>query len=534
MTSTTPFVGNTMLTLAESSDLPPVNPDSYVNNVWQAQNAIYDTMWDYYSGNVFDETLTERTDDLKYPLKVNLFKRACINHRSVLFGEFDDKVLSFQCTPDVGDGSAVEKCIDTVWSDSHRNTLLLEGGLLAEVFGGIIYRIVMNPITKRLKYILVQPTTFFPVWDPDDYHNLLEVFVGYLVDVRTAVLRYNVDLDPDYDTSSATSVMVQEHWTQDGFEFTVDGKPCYWDKARKFPIKGPNIFIDPDTGRGILPYEYFPIDRAGSFYGVPLGIDATAMQDEFNKRAADIGDAVMEATHKYKFLRNRHKGRKGLERLDRVGINDLGMPAPGQKEPDIFTIGGGELPSGAVEWTAALRDMVRDDMHSPAVAHGEDEGSQRSALTLSFRMWPTTSKVRITRGLWNECFRSLHRKTLIMAMYAGGYNIRGDGKMYNYNTETKWSRMLPRDREQAVNEVVTRKQEGLISLQHGLELLEAEDTKWVEEEMARIKKDAAEVAKQEAKLQQQQFDQQRQLQDDKIQQSGQRQAGAKPPKVKEN
>ena len=512
----------TKLKMTDVGDIPTVaEPMAYMNDVWRQQQALYQEMWRYFSGEVFDETLSKRSDDLKYPLRENVFATACFNHRAVLYGEFDDAVLSFQVKSKNADRQTVEDALEQMWSDSYRNSLLLENGLLSQIFGGHVLRAVYHPVYKRVFFRGVEVTTFFPVWNPDDYHELLEVFVVYPVDARTAALRWNLNMR---DIEDGQQVIVQEHWTQDKYEFTVDGKPAYWDRGHKFKIGGPNPYIDPDTERGIIPFEYFPLDRAGSFYGIPLGKDALGLQDEYNKRAADMGDAVMEATHMYKFLVGRSKGTKGLEHLDRVGLNDLGMEAPGRPAPEVFTVDSAKIPTGAPEWVAGLRGGSRAAMFDPAIAHGEDEGSQRSMLTLAFRMWPMTSKVRATRGLWNECFRSLHRKALIMAAAKGGYNIHSGRKQHTYYTVPLWSPMLPRDREQQVNEVVLRVQTGIISRERAIEILENKDSTWIAEEIARIKADEHQQDDRQIKVQEAQ---------QKQQQMAMRQAGAKPPKSKE-
>jgi len=45
----------------------------------------------------------------------------------------------------------------------------------------------------------------------------------------------------------------------------------------------------------------------------------------------------------------------------------------------------------------ALLDQYRRDTSTPAVADGEDEGSQRSAATPDHRMWPLVSHINTER-----------------------------------------------------------------------------------------------------------------------------------------
>lgn len=464
------------------ADVSPSPPDDFHNRLWQAQATIYEEMWDYYNGEVFDETLSNRQDDLKYPLGVNLFATACANHRATLFGEYSDDVLTFRVRSKNADTIQVENALDRIWRESSRNSLLLEAGLLGMILGGVVFRVVWHPVRRRVYIRIVPADAFYPIWDPDDYHNVLECYIAYQIDGMTARRRFNVDVSEDQAV-----LVVQEHWTPHFVDVTVDDKEAYWDPGHRFPMSGANPFKDPQTGRGIIPVEYFPRDRAGSFYGIPLGRDALKMQNVFNEKMADLGDAVLEATHLYKFLRGRAKGTKGLEHLTRSGLNDLGMPAPGQKEPDVFTVAGGEIPAGTTEWIDDLLVLTRAAMYTPPVAYGMDEGSQRSALTLAFRMWPLSSAVRATRGFWADSFRSLNRKAIIVAATKEGYNVTP--RHCEYDTVPAWSPMLPRDREGEVNEVVTRKAQGLISTYHAIEMLEERETEWIEQEVSRIESD---------------------------------------------
>jgi len=313
----------------------------------------------------------------------------------------------------------------------------------------------------------------------------MECYVSYMIDAATAVRKYNVRLDDD----RLADVIVYEHWTRDFYEITVGGKDAYWDRGHQFPMAGKNPYKDPATGMGVIPFEYFPADRAGSFYGIPLGKNVLAMQNEYNSRMADMGDATMEASHKYLFLSNRPKGKRGLETLQRGRLNDLGMGAPGQRDPAVAALAGGEVPESSISWLQGLKNDARMALYTPAVAYGEDEGSQRSALTLAFRMWPLTQSVRTTRGFWTDSFYHLMRKTIIVASTHTPNGYKLEARHVDYRMVPVWAPMLPRDRAQEVNEIVARKSAGMISIWRGVELLEERETTFIEEEVARIEED---------------------------------------------
>lgn len=480
----------------EYADQMPTAPDAYVNDVWNRQRQLYDEMWDYFSGDIFDEELENQSDDKKYPLAINLYEIACANHRAALLGEFTHDVLPFRVESKNADADHVEAKINEIMAQSGFSSLLLEGGLLCEVMGGVVYRVVYNPYTKQVYVRLISPDAFYPIWDPNDYHRILEVYIAHYIDARTASLRYNVSIGEDDGQA-----LLLEHWTPDFYEVTIDGKPAYWNRGHTMPMSGPNIFKDPLTNRGIVPFEYFPRDRAGDFFGLPLGKNALRLQDEYNLRHTDLGDAVMTSTHKPMFLRGRPKGKRGLERLSRTELNDLGPTAPGRDPPEVFSVDAGEVPTQAVDWLDSLKGDARTSMYTPPVAYGEDEGSQRSALTLAFRMWPLTSAVRATRGYWSDSLESLCRKLIVVASSKKlGYNLEARHASYSYRFRPVWAPMLPRDREGEVNEVVVRKANGLISIETAINKLEDRDSDWVKAEVERIHEDADRVVERQAKM----------------------------------
>jgi hypothetical protein len=308
-----------------------------------------------------------------------------------------------------------------------------------------------------------------------------------------ALRRYNVRLG-----SGESLHTVRERWTMDFYDVTVDEEQAYWDPANRWPMSGPNPYKDPLSQQGIIPIEYFPRDRGGSFYGIPLGKNLTDLQNSFNERAADINDAVLDATHQHLFLTGRPQGLSGLENLQRGRLNNLGMGHPGGERPDVFAVKGGDIPTGTLEWMDELKGLGREAAMTPPVSYGQDEGSQRSALTLAFRMWPLSSAVRATRGFWTDSFNSLNRKVLIVANNKGGYNLR-EGQV-EYETLPMWSPMLPRDREGEINAVSVLMSAGTLSIRTAIGQIHDKEEAWIDEEEARIWADKKKQAKIDAEV----------------------------------
>jgi len=138
-----------------------------------------------------------------------------------------------------------------------------------------------------------------------------------------------------------------------------------------------------------------------------------------------------------------------------------------------------------------IMEMIQRDGATPNITWGEDEGSQRSAITLAFKMWPLTSHIRKERAMWAEGFRQLND---IIVRWLGVLKTNNlPENAADYLSFTKWEPMTPRDRLDLVNEVVTLYSVHLLSQKRAVQLLNRGED--VAEELAEIKKDMEEAQK---------------------------------------
>lgn len=132
-------------------------------------------------------------------------------------------------------------------------------------------------------------------------------------------------------------------------------------------------------------------------------------------------------------------------------------------------------------------------MAVPPVAVGEDEGSQRSSLTLITRMFPIKSHIATERWLWTNGMHQLGRMALQMARIKQIGDLKGLD-VRAIAVTSKWAPMLPRDRAELVNEMVQRQGVGHIHPKQALEqyedipISEIEDA--YQEIMAHMKEEA--------------------------------------------
>ena len=70
----------------------------------------------------------------------------------------------------------------------------------------------------------------------------------------------------------------------------------------------------------------------------------------------------------------------------------------GNSKPTVHQYNRADLPSGSFDFVSSVVDFSRYSGDTPPVAYGVDEGSQRSGMTLSFRMWPLIHNGRTQRA----------------------------------------------------------------------------------------------------------------------------------------
>jgi hypothetical protein len=240
----------------------------------------------------------------------------------------------------------------------------------------------------------------------------------------------------------------------------------------------------------------------GAFHGINAFDHLKGIVKEMNARFGDYGDAVSDDAHDPTATRNIN----GVPQIKRIGegltVVDLGSSANvtgGEGQPDMFQVGKGKASSAMKDLLGELIDQYRRDSFVPAVAEGEDEGSQRSALTLATRFWPLTSHVGIERIYFSSGMDVFNTYLLKMMQKIDG-GIEGITEEHTQmRMKQSWAPMLPRDRQAEVQEWALRAQNNLGSVDHLLEL--TRDVDDIAEERENILKWLKEVAEIQAAAQ---------------------------------
>lgn len=447
-----------------------VLPQSYPNLMWSAQHEKYQVWSDYFTGVALDEKLKspDGTFKEKFPIKINLCKPIAMINAYTVIGEWNERVFRWQSTNGEPDQAQLE-FLDEVSLRSGINSLYIRQVLTHTVHGGMVWRITTGE--DGIRWTSVPPQSFYPIYSTLD-DQLIECMIVTQISAREALIRWGLNVTEDFTT-------YMEHWTLQSCIITVA-----------------NVVVESKpTIDQIIPYVYIPrINLSGENYGISVIEDLRGIQDELNARLGDMGDAVLRESHKDMVVSGIPNGLKGIDR--RGGILDLGSGIGGI-QPKVHDYKRAEIPAGTQEFIVTLIDFSRYAGGTPPVAFGVDEGSQRSAQTLAYRMWPLLQAGRSNRAFIVDGMRNLATKTLKLAKLGGFVN--GEPKLY----EPDLPPMMPKDREQIVNEVVQLTSVELLSPERALKMLDVPETER-DEELQRLKQLKEEAQKMQQDMMKQQ------------------------------
>ena len=371
--------------------------------------------------------------------------------------------------------------VNMIWSDSKGRSLQQENATLSQFLGGSIFQVKWSPGLKDrpipIEIQNVMPDFFLPVYEAQNYWDLLEAFVVYRISGQVSHDLYGTD-----PSTSQGWVTYVEHWTRDNYSIMIDGKSITGTNEDGSPNEPKNPF-------GFVPFVYIPHQREGNFYGSSMVEDIRGLTREFNARLADTGDAVKNSVHRRRYGTDLRANPVPKQIDPNTFITYLGVTDPSTRaKPEITVEDPPALPDSMSNfsdkiWTQLLRQSALSDMN-----FGEDEGSQRSALTLAFRMWPSTSHARAERVHWTDGLNTIAKMILKMCVvkreYVKKYVNIPDDFAERLQFSQDYLPMIPRDREQMVNEVVIRFQSGLLTPERALEMLG--DTPYVMEEVQKL------------------------------------------------
>jgi hypothetical protein len=326
---------------------------------------------------------------------------------------------------------------------------------------------------------------------------------------RTQRLIVEKSFNVEFSGAGGDLVTVVEHWTKTTHSLYVNGEPVtveYKDKYSEFTHKitydsnNPNPF-------GFVPYVYIPHLREGSFYGMSPIDDIFGLLREYNWSVANAGDVLRNYAKRNRFGTDISPEARGRVIDKKLHVYDLGETDHVSKAtPKIMTE---DIPSISAEIAGVpenvWRQILRDACLSP-ILFGEDEGTQRTGEALNVMMLPATMHSDIERAYWTTGLNILSK--MVIRMMRAKLNNRRIAKYVNKNHITRerldfWEQectithryrpAIMRERDLLVNEVVLKRQAGLVSLRLALQQLG--DTDDIEGLLEEINKEIEENAK---------------------------------------
>lgn len=418
--------------------------EGYPWAVWTSQQNRYNDYHYYFSGSVFGEFSAPQDPEspLMYPLKINIYRAVCETLSSSLWGAYEEELIQFRADPktrggkvsDAGRTNAerVQRLINDIWLDNGRDTLLASASLSQVKYGGVYLRCLWDAPGGRIKIDALPADMCFPVWSPVDVDHLLALVMAYKMSIKAATEAFGLRPDP----AAEDDVLVIEEWTEYKHKIWVDGINT----------------MNTENPYGFIPYEYIPTRRdLETYYGVPPGECIMGLQDEVNKRLADIGDYLNYSAHPIRWVRDyRGDPDKDLPVGPDVLWN-LGRSTSAQIQPKVGTLAPNPIPGGTFEYMDKLMGLMQDVVHIPPVALGKDEGSQRSALTLIVRMWPLIQSIKSSRIYWQSGLQRLNDKMLrIIATYGEGVSE----DLIGHRSFAEWSPIQPRDKQALIDQTI--------------------------------------------------------------------------------
>lgn len=465
---------------------------------WSTQRDIYTVLEDQYNGTALDATTTDKTTLKKiekYPIKINPLKGTCEKHASALFGQNLDSLqiggIPVRILADTSGekdkkaakekGKQVEKAIKDIFMENGGGALFVSNGITSQYLQGCVFVAAWIKEEDRIAIYAPSPREFYGIPKGHDYWSLHKAWIVREIDKETAE-SYGHEVRPQ-----DTKWWYIEEWTEDRYKISINNIAL--------KDKDGNA-IDSDNPFGFIPIVYIPHIRTNKFLGESVITEMVkGIIRELNLRWADAGDAVNDDSHQPIAIRNVRTNLKTLYHNGRP-IIDLGSStglASGESNPDMITVSLKSASDVMIKLGDSLYDMYRREVNHPAVADGEDSGSQRSSLSLGVKMWPLVAHIELERMFWTVGLMKFSTMLLKMLEEKGYADVTKEH--LKLKLKVIWAPVLPIDRKALVDELASRSSNSLGSQQHLMEM--TGDIVDVEEELEIIKAEkeaAAELA----------------------------------------
>lgn len=438
-------------------------------------------------------------DNVEQPLGINYFKPICDKHVSYLWGQWQDDLFTYRTkkrgNPDSEEdetGAKIQGHLNSFLRANNHNVVCWEGARNGSVYGDTLFRLRWDPIQRRVVFESLLPEWFHARWDTADMNQLTEVIICYPISREDAQQQFGTAGNDAFDYSMVNPLYLPgfgiywEHWTPLSYRRWIDDC-CITDDVN------PYAFTD-EQGQsygGIIPFIHVPNMRiGGEYYGFSDGENILLLQDELNRRMADMGDDVNNHAHPITLLSKFHGNQSDLP-IGPDAVWDMGsegtaeyLEAKGKND-------------NVMQYVAECKQMMYDMAQMPEVAFGKGvrgggnsngKSGTSSGLALQMAMMPVVERSKEKRIWWGMGLQRMADMAVIIHSIEDPASLPFKIEQYQqYDVQPVWASILPRDRLQLVNENVALASSNLRSIERALQDL-GEDH--IGPEYKRIKADA--------------------------------------------
>ena len=433
-----------MIQFPDYSDLAKVSGQTRL--YWEHEIGVRERYDRYFSGHVFDDRVPSEAPHedapLLYPVGLNLVKKLTTTAADWLFGEWEDEIVRFARKDDILDEPSTQACqlLSKILTASKAPTALWEIALDGNVYGGGAMKIEVDlPSPGHVKWKRIPLQSFFPIWNPDDVDDLLEVFVVVEMTQEQAKEAYGLQINDQ--------MIIQrvEHWTKSNYENFIDQK-------RIDAYSGVNPW-------GFVPFVYIPRLRSNVWWGDAMTEDVIPMQDELNMKVADLGEGISYNSQPTRWGYNLPKGfNQDNFPLEPNAMWDLGRSIGTTPPPTVGIMQTPDpAPQGVFSYLKFLNDWASTASFAPPIVFGEDTGGgQRSGDTLEIRMLPMIKAVRRQRAYMSEGLMKAAKMTgkILEQKHPADIPLKAIQRMIDGSIMPVYADPLPRDHQSIVDEVV--------------------------------------------------------------------------------
>jgi hypothetical protein len=486
-------------------------PEQFPIALWEQQAVRYQEYWRWFTGLALEVELGKTEDGKmieKFPLRINAVRNFSRKHAALLFGEIPDtpqpmvrtkirphRPLFEDDTEDTEEkaegetagaskkkskddkkkrlGEFYARVVDAVWEQSDGSALMYENGIMSQFLGGAVFQLKWTPWRKDwripIQVTKIVPDFVLPIWSKDDPYELSECWIVYRIAAATVLQEFNL-------TTSGPWATYVEHWSRKSYSITIDGKPL---TASYFVAGQGEVkinFAEQANPFGFVPIVYIPRVREGDFYGSSFVPDIVGLLKEFNGRWADVGTIIQKTAHRKWIGRNIGNTIRNRQFDNGTYFADLGMQNPAlNNPPELWPEDSPNYSQFFIENVENLFEQMLREGGLTKVAYGYVDGTQRSGETLKSLFWPSTAIARAQRVNWNAGLARIAKMMLNMLAIK---NFQVDNQTIplnitnEYEIRQDWLPILPKDREQVINEVaqLALPERPAMSLEHAIDV----------------------------------------------------------------